>query len=267
MRKIFVFLVFIVWAISPVLGATIQEIDVLFQKGLECVQTDKIDDAIEKFTKIVSLDYKGLPQDYYEHTYGQAYYNIGMLYVQKGDNQQGIENLRKAVFTSPANTKALYYLAATYLSIGEIAKAKMYYYRAELLGFTKDKDNPKDNNGLTNYFNSLKDKKIIVSYTPLYQPLEAIDVVVKGTPCGDENLIRETIAEIEKFAQINEKQGLTPITVISIRQKENNKIIIEKWLVGFRDVQREIWVRYDFSNLETSTAKINIEVSDKEFLK
>jgi len=71
------------------------------------------------------------------------YYNVGLSYLNSGDNSQAIENLLKAEAKAPKNADIKIALGIAYSMVGEDKKAKKYFKKAIEL-------NPKKAEGYTN---------------------------------------------------------------------------------------------------------------------
>lgn len=259
MKKLLIFLLLIP---GIAFAATMEEIENHFQKGLQYNQQGRMDEAIEEFSTVVSADSSGLTQDYYTQTYSEAFFDIGVLYSKKGDMIKGIENFRKVLEILPSHKRALYYLSGDLLEIGEVAEAKLYYNRAKELGFSGDNSQMGDTVG--GYFSSLKEKKFTVQYQSFFDPEKIIAVTIKGNPIGDEQLIRDTIAAIEKQSKVIGYGYLTPILVECIRQKENNSLTIEKWAVGEGNNLKAFWIKYNFAPPAGFPYKVMILISEKD---
>ncbi|MFA4854162.1 MAG: tetratricopeptide repeat protein [Candidatus Omnitrophota bacterium] len=233
-----------------------------FQKGLEYSQSGMKDEAIAEFRQVVEADPANLSKGYYEHTYSEAFFDIGVLYAQKGDNEKGAEYLKKVLEILPNHKRALYYLSNVLMNIGEIAEARPYYDRAKELGFTGGK--PGDD-VIGDYFNIVKERELTIQYPLFFEQGKSISVTIKGTFNGDEDLLRDTITALEKYSKLTNYSGsFNQISADLIRLRENKTIFIEKWVVGENGNQKEFWVRYNFAPPKDFPYKVMIQTSEKE---
>lgn len=99
-------------------------IDALYTLGMFYQNTDKLNEALETYEKILKID----------STYSQAYFNMG--YVQYEYLQlynEALENFDKAVKVNPKYYQAVYMRGLCYEAKGDVAKAKREYsYAIEL---------------------------------------------------------------------------------------------------------------------------------------
>ena len=239
-------------------ASTVEEVESFFQKGMQLSQQGLINEALDEFHKVVSSDPSNLPQDYYIQTYSEACFNIGLLYSKKDEYEKGIENFKKALEINPEHKRALYYIAFNLISLGEIAEAKSYYERVKLLGIVEADDI------VGKYFGSTKDRELSIQYQSFFAPDKTISVTIKGNPCGDDGLIRDTLSGIEKFSKIINFSISPNIYVERVRSKNGDKIVIEKWRVGEKESQKEIWVKYNFAPPEGFPSKVMIQFSETE---
>ncbi|MDD5692101.1 MAG: tetratricopeptide repeat protein [Candidatus Omnitrophica bacterium] len=241
---------------------TLEEVEGHFQKGIQYSQSGMKDESIAEFRQVVEADPTNLPKDYYEQTYSEAFFDIGVLYAQKGDNEKGAEYLKKALEVFPNHKMALYYLSNVLMNIGEFAEAKPYYDRAKELGFTGGK--PGDD-VIGDYFNIIKERELTIQYPLFFEPGKSISVTIKGTFNGDEDLLRDTITALEKYAKLTDYSGsFNQISADLIRLRENKTVFIEKWVVGESGNQKEFWVRYNFAPPKDFPYKVMIQTSEKE---
>ena len=245
-----------------VYAQTLEEIEGHFQKGIQYSQSGSKDEAIDEFLQVVGADPANLPKDYYKDTYSEAFFDIGVLYAQKGDNEKGAENLKKALEIMPNHKRALYYLSNVLMNIGEFAEAKPYYERAKELGFTGG--NPGDD-VIGDHFNIIKERELTIQYPLFFEQGKSIPVTIKGNFIADEDLVRDTITALEKYAILANYSGsFNQISANLIRLGENKTIFIEKWLVGENGNQKEFWVRYNFAPPKDFPYKVMIQTSEKE---
>ena len=98
--------------------------DALYALGMHYQGTDKLNDALETYTRILELD----------STYRTAYYNMG--YIQYEHLQlydEALMNFDKAVKVDPKYYQAVYMRGLCYEAKGDVAKAKREYsYALEL---------------------------------------------------------------------------------------------------------------------------------------
>lgn len=66
-----------------VYAQTLEEVENHFQKGLQYSQSGMKNEAIDEFRQVVETDPANLPKDYYEQTYSEAFFDMGVLYAQK----------------------------------------------------------------------------------------------------------------------------------------------------------------------------------------
>ncbi|MEW5758745.1 MAG: tetratricopeptide repeat protein [Candidatus Omnitrophota bacterium] len=259
-------LVLLILAPSLVFASTMEEVENYFQKGMQYSQQGMEDEAINEFYKVVNSDPANLPSDYYVQTYSEAFFDIGVLYGKKGNNQEAIDNFKKAIHIFPEHKRALYYLAGMLINDGEIAEAKLYYERAKELGYTKDTYNALKGDFVGEHLNIIKEQelKLELEYKSSVDSDKKIIITIKGYPIGDEALIKDTIAAIEKQSIILGYKYITPIFVERIRQKEGNTIIVEKWIVGEKENSKEFWIKYDFTPPPGFPYKIMILISETE---
>lgn len=99
-------------------------IDALYALGLQYQESDKLNEAMETYTRILELD----------STYSTAYFNIG--YIQYQNLQlynEALANFDKAVKVNPKYYQAVYMRGLCYEAKGDVARAKREYsYAIEL---------------------------------------------------------------------------------------------------------------------------------------
>jgi len=264
MLKIVCLLFFPLLLTGMVYAQTLEDIEGHFQKGLQYSQGGMNDEAIKEFNEVVAADPVNLPKDYYVQTYAEAFFDIGMLYGKNGDNQKAAENFKKSLEIMPDHKRALYYLSYVFLNLGEVAKAKSFYGRAKLLGFTGD--DPQNGDMVGTYFNSVKKRTLTIQYPLFFESGKSIPVTIEGNLGGDEELVRDTLTAIEKYSKVvNFSGSFQKILVETVRVKENNTIIVEKWTVGDSGSQKDFWVRYNFAPPKDFPYKVMVNVSEKDY--
>ena len=101
-----------------------QGIDALYALGLQYQESDKLNEALETYTRILEID----------STYSAAYFNMGYIqyqYLQLYD--EALANFDKAVQVSPKYYQAVYMRGLCWEAKGDLARAKREYsYAAEL---------------------------------------------------------------------------------------------------------------------------------------
>jgi tetratricopeptide (TPR) repeat protein len=63
-------------------------------------------------------------------SYARAHYNLGTLFLQRGDYQASLEPLKEAIRLAPRFSDACYNLAAAYAQLGERVSALEHLERA-----------------------------------------------------------------------------------------------------------------------------------------
>lgn len=242
-------------------AATTDDVERSFQKGLQLGNQGKIEEALQEFQKVVSADQNNLPKDYYTQTISEAYFNIGLLKSKKGDLRAGSENYQKALSVNPRHARSLYYLAANFISDGEIAEAIDYYNKAKALGFVKDYQQPSDFVG--EQLSVFKERNLSIDYRSSFDPDKSVKVNIEGNPIGGDQLIRDAIRGIEKVLKISGLGLFSQAKVEYIRQR-NKTIDIEKWNVKGDKWEKTLWVKYDSNPPAGFPYKIMIEVSEQE---
>jgi len=95
-------------------------IESLYAKALFLQENKREDDALEEYTKIISIS----PQ------YQDAHYNTGYIYFKKGEYERAKKSFHGAVRVSPAFAKAYYMRGYCDEKLGDKAAAKGDYERA-----------------------------------------------------------------------------------------------------------------------------------------
>ena len=263
MNKIISLLFFSLLLTCTVYAQTLGEIEGYFQKGLQYSQSGKNDDAIKEFQAVVTADPSNLPKDYYAQTYAEAFFDMGLLYSKNGDNQKAVENFNKSLEIMPNHKRALYYLSYVLIDLGEIAKAKSFYERAKALGFTGGNSQKGDIVGT--YFDSVKKRTLTIQYPLFFESGKSISVIIEGNIAGDEQLVRDTLIAIEKYSKIvNYSGSLQKISVETVRVKDNNSKVVEKWTVGDSANNKDFWIKYDFTPPKDFPYRVMINVLDKD---
>jgi len=258
----FLFLTLLVTGMSY--AQTLEEIEGHFQKGLQYSRNGMNDEAIKEFHEVVTADPSNLTKDYYVQTYAEAFFDMGMLYGKNGDSEKAAENLKKSLEMMPDHKRALYYLSYVFINLGEVAKAKPFYERAKLLGFTGDDSQNGDIVG--RYFDSVKKRALTFQYPLFFESGKSVPVTIEGDFGGDEELARDTLTAIEKYSKIvNYSGSFQQILAETMRVKENNTIIVEKWTVGDNGNQKDFLVRYNFAPPKDFPYKVMINVSEKDY--
>lgn len=93
-------------------------VDALYALGMEYQRVDKLNEALEAYTRILEID----------STYRTAYYNMG--YIQYQELQlynQALINFDKAVKVDPKYYQAVYMRGLCYEAKGDVARAKQEY--------------------------------------------------------------------------------------------------------------------------------------------
>lgn len=260
MKKILLFFsLFLITNIA--FASTLEEVENHFQKGMQYGTNGQKEEAINEFSLVVAADSGNLPQNYYVETFSEAYFNMGLLYAQKRNHEKGIENLKKALQISPSHKRSLYYLSWELMETGEIAEAKSYYERAKLLGVPEYDTQLGEE--LKSYFGSIA-REMTIQYQSFFNPANSFPVTIKGTFCGSEELVRDTLIGLEKYLKILNNDSLSPIAVELVRIRESDTIIIEKWMIGGSGDQKTYWIKYDFTPPEGFPSKVLIQTSDTE---
>ena len=188
---------------------------------------------------------------------------MGLLYSKNGDNQKAVENFNKSLEIMPNHKRALYYLSYVLIDLGEIAKAKSFYERAKALGFTGGNSQKGDIVGA--YFNSVKKRMLTIQYPLFFESGKTISVIIEGNMVGDDQLVQDTLVAIEKYAKIvNYSGSLQKISVETVRVKENNSKVVEKWTVGDSTNNKDFWIKYDFTPPKDFPYKVMVNVLDKD---
>lgn len=99
-------------------------IDALYSLGLYYQNVDKLNEALETYAKILSID----------STYSAAYYNMGYIhYKYLNENKLALKNFDNAVKVNPKYYQAVYMRGLCYEAMGDVAKAnREYSYALEL---------------------------------------------------------------------------------------------------------------------------------------
>lgn len=99
-------------------------IDALYALGLHYQESDKLNEAMETYTRILEID----------SAYSAAYFNMGYIQYQHLQlYNEALNNFDKAVQVSPKYYQAVYMRGLCYEAKGDIARAKREYtYAAEL---------------------------------------------------------------------------------------------------------------------------------------
>jgi tetratricopeptide (TPR) repeat protein len=249
-------------SVSTAFAGAREDVEAHLQRALKCIQSGDSDGAIKEFQAVVGTDPTLLDRAYYEDTYTKSYFNIGFLYSQRGMEEEAVQNFRSALAIQPDHPRSLYYLAYNLTSLGEIGQARAYYERAKSLGYFGQDLSGGDVVG--QYFDSFSQDAIILEYRLALDPSKTISVLVHGTPSGDETLLRETIAAIEKYAQIFRLELLQKIFVETARYSQDKSLMVEKWVMGGPSDQRPYWIKYDHTPPPDFSGKTMITVSDSE---
>lgn len=99
-------------------------IDALYTLGLFYQNVDKLNEALETYTKILEID----------SVYSPAYYNMGYIqYKYLDENRVALSNFDKAVKANPKYYQAVYMRGVCYEAMGDVSKAQREYsYAIEL---------------------------------------------------------------------------------------------------------------------------------------
>jgi len=263
MNKIISLLFLSLLLTSVVYAQTLEEVEGHFRKGLQYSQSGMNDMAIQEFQTIVTADPSNLPKDYYVQTYAEAFFDMGLLYSKNGDNQKAVENFNKSLEIMPNHKRALYYLSYVLIDLGDIAKAKSLYERAKILGFTGADSQKGDIVGT--YFDSVKKRTLTIQYPLFFESGKSVSIIIEGNIVGDEKLVRDTLVAIEKYSKVvNYSGSLQKISVETVRVKENNSIVVEKWTVGDSANNKDFWIKYNFVPPKDFPYRVMINVLDKD---
>lgn len=92
--------------------------DALYALGMHYQQSDKLNEALETYAKIVAID----------STYRTAYYNTGYIQYQYLQlYKEALRNFEKAVEIDPKYFQAVYMRGLCYEAMGDVEKAKREY--------------------------------------------------------------------------------------------------------------------------------------------
>ncbi len=259
MKKIIFGIFVLVMAVQISSAATTKEIEAFFQQGLYFAKGQVVDKAIEQFEKVVSADTSGLEKEYVVETFSEAYFNIGLLRSMQEDIQQAKKAYKQALEIFPDHKRALYFLAYSLTQEGEIAEARYYYSKVKALGYTAD---PFLGSVLGEVLGQFEEREMIVDYQSLEEG--RVKVHVKGNPGGDEQLIRDAIAAVDRVNMIAGKKMFSKAQVEYVRNREEGKKIIEKWVVGSGENESVYWVEYDLAPPKGLPYKVMIMASEDE---
>ncbi|MBN1383784.1 MAG: tetratricopeptide repeat protein [Elusimicrobia bacterium] len=85
----------------------------IFKEGIEYTKQGKYDQAIQKFTQVITND----------KDYANAYLALGIVYINKKMESEAVELLEKAVMLDPDNKKTYFILARLYEKVEKEQKA------------------------------------------------------------------------------------------------------------------------------------------------
>lgn len=99
-------------------------IDALYSLGLYYQNVDKLNEALDTYTNITSID----------SAYSAAYYNMGYIhYKYLKENRLALKHFNEAVKVNPKYYQAVYMRGLCYEAMGDVAKAnREYSYALEL---------------------------------------------------------------------------------------------------------------------------------------
>ncbi|MCX5712350.1 MAG: tetratricopeptide repeat protein [Candidatus Omnitrophica bacterium] len=246
--------------INTVFAAGMEEIESNYQNGIKYGNQGNVNLAIESFQKVLLADYSTLPRDYYKQTYGDAYLNLGILYMKKADYNKAVDDLNKALDLVPDSGRAIFYLAMVNSQLGEIAKVKLYYNKFKSLGAV---NNTQSDDFLRQFLSNYQEKEISIAYNYFFNPGKNVKIAIRGDFSGNEQLLRDTLTAIEKIAMLKDFDSNVILTQV-IRQNQKGTLSIEKWTVGPANSRKDFWVKYNFDPPQDFPSKVMITVSDRE---
>ncbi len=187
------------------------------------------------------------------------YLDIGICYLKSNQLAKAINAFSRVINIFPNDWRGYYYLAASYVSNGEIAKALQNYNRAKELGI-------KGEDFVEKLLVQYQPKDLNVEYHPLFGNSENknITILIKGNSCADKELILDTIRQLEKMEFMKRRSIFTEIDVEFVQWEKDQSIAKEKWVVKNQQGQREYWVNYNFTPPAGFPSKTMITVSEKE---
>ncbi len=91
--------------------------DLLYYYALMLVSEKDYDRALENLKRAVEID----------STFGKAYYEMGVIYFEKGDNEKAFDLLKKATALEPDNKDAWFSLGVVSLKLNKFDEAQMAF--------------------------------------------------------------------------------------------------------------------------------------------
>ncbi|MEJ2657062.1 MAG: tetratricopeptide repeat protein [Desulfobacterales bacterium] len=104
------------------------DVEALFDEGIDCFNADEYDEAIRKFSKVLTED----------PDHPDAQYYIALAWANKGKSGRAISEFTKAIEKNPNDTDALIGRGEAWQSKGKHKKALVDFKKA----LSMDPDNP-----------------------------------------------------------------------------------------------------------------------------
>ena len=125
--------------------------------GNVMADSQKMADAVYMYKKAIAKDKKCY----------RAYYNLGNYYFEMGKYNDAMENYTKAYKITPENPYICYNVGCTALKLGDLMKAKLYFYKAVMY----DSNVPEFHYNLAYTYKQLKKEKLAQPYLDNYNKL------------------------------------------------------------------------------------------------
>lgn len=117
----------------------------------------RTEDAIYMYKKAIEKDKKCY----------RAYYNLGNYYFEHGKYNEALDNYTKAYKLKPENPYICFNMGCTLLKLGDLTKAKLYFYKAVMY----DANIPEFHYNLAYTYKQLKKEKLAQPYLDNYNKL------------------------------------------------------------------------------------------------
>lgn len=117
----------------------------------------RMEDAVYMYKKAIEKDKKCY----------RAYYNLGNYYYEHGNYNEALENYTKSFKLSPENPYIYYNAGCAALKLGDLTKAKLYFYKAIMFNANV----PEFHYNLAYVYKKLKKDKLAQSYLDNYNKL------------------------------------------------------------------------------------------------
>lgn len=230
-------------------ASSLTDYDDYFSKGRNLFREGQFDDAREQFERAAAADSSKI----------DARLNVGVCYLKAGRFDQALNAFQDIVAAFPSDWRPYYFSAELYFKMQEIDKAVKNHRKAQDLGLNSDDD--KIGPLLAQY----RVRKFDLGYKPLFDiNNSSVPLHFKGNPGGDEELLRDTVKQIEKTEYIYQRRMFTDATIEFLRWEPKGSVYVEKWSVSGPDGKKEYWVRYNTAPPPDFGTRTQIEVSERD---